>query len=757
MIIRKKMILPTLLLSILMLVSCQEKTPAFHSADEQKADSLLKLMTLEEKLGQMTQMCFSTITLDGSKSLDLNVDNFQDAVLNQHIGSFLSGSDSAARWVEFITSIQKLAIEETRLGIPLLIGIDHVHGANYVFEGTILPHNLTLGCSFDPEVARMAAYVTASETAPLGLHWNFAPVLDIGKNAYWPRLYETFSEDPLVTGRMGASFIEQYENMPSIDPVQLAACGKHFIGYSDPKYGYDRSPAEIPMQVLHEYFVPPFQQAIDAGVKTIMVNSGEVNGVPVHRSAFLLDTLLRQELGFEGVILTDIKDIERLVHMHKNAPDFKTGTLRCIEAGIDMYMACNAYTFIDVMQELVEEGKITEARIDESVRRILKLKFELGLFENPYPDTTQLHKIGSKENRDKAQEMAEKSIVLLQNDGALPLQPTQRILVTGFAAHSKKMINGAWTYDWQGIEEAHQPADMNTLYEVFSQQLGADQVIYHEAKGIDSAEEEKRFTQACQDADVLVITIGEEPYSEFEGNLPDLNLESSQLRLLDAAIATGKPVVAVIIAGRPRVFTQQADQCQAILFAGHPGIRGTDALVNIMTGKVNPSGKLSFSYPKYPGHVIPYYIKHAEYSRYWKHMPARPFLFPFGHGLSYNEFTYSNLTLSDTVIRTKDQTIIATVEIQNTGTGEADEIALWFIHDKVGETITRPMKKLQHFERLTIPGGIKQKASFTIKPLEDLVYPDARGKTILEDGEFDISIGGQRATFTLSTQKQERK
>lgn len=740
-----------LLLSLIILIcgGCVKQPKSYESPYERSADSLLSLMTLDEKLGQMTQMCFSTITLDGSKTLDLNVENFRDAILNQHIGSFLSGSDSAARWVDFITNIQEIAVNETRLGIPLLIGIDHVHGANYVFEGTILPHNLTLGCSFDPEIARMAAKITAIETAPLGLHWNFTPVLDVGKNACWPRLYETFSEDPLVCGIMGATFIDTYENLPDIAPVKLAACGKHFIGYSDPKYGYDRAPADIPMQVMYEHFVPSFKKAIDAGLKTMMINSGEVNGIPVHSSASLLDTLLRQKLGFDGVILTDIGDIMRMVKMHKNAPDFKTGTRMAIEAGIDIYMACKGYEFVDAMNELIDEGKVTEERIDESVRRILKLKFELGLFENPFPDASTIDQIGKPEHRDMAQEIAEKSIVLLQNDGTLPLQTNKKVLVSGFAAHSKKMINGAWTYDWQGIEEEMQPADMNTLYEAFKNKFDSNNIFLHPTKGINNAKEKEAFIAATKDVDVLIVTIGEEPYSEFEGNLPNLTLEKSQLNLLDAALETGKPVIAIIIAGRPRVFTKQADQCHAILFAGHPGTRGTEAIVNIITGKVNPSGKLSFSYPKDPGHVIPYYIKHSEYSMYWKPMPERPFLFPFGHGLSYNEFKYSNLTLSDTVITSPDQTITATVEIKNMDSGQADEIALWFISDKVGETVTRPLKKLQYFERISIPGGIKIKAQFEIIPEKHLAYPDKRGNMILENGMFDVIIDGKKVAFEL--------
>ena len=724
--------------------------PQVKSANNTSAriDSLVSVMTLDEKLGQMTQMCFSTITLDGSKSLDLNVDNFRDAIQRYHVGSFLSGSDNYEKWFAFITAIQKLAVEETRLKIPLIIGIDHVHGANYITEGTIFPHNLMLACSFNPAMVQNAARVTAIETAPVGLSWNFAPVLDVGKNAYWPRLYETFGEDPYLCATMGKAYIQAYENCPEIAPAKLSACAKHFIGYSDPKYGYDRSPSEIPMQALWEYFVPSFKTAFDAGVKTVMINSGELNGEAVHGSKFLLDTLLRQRLGFQGVAVTDIKDIERLVMMHHTNETQKEGTFRAIDAGIDMYMACNAYDFIKYVKELRAEGRISDQRIDTSVKRILKLKFDLGLFDNPYPSRELLTKVNTPKNQEVTQQVAEESIVLLKNENLLPLLGTKKIVLAGIGANSKKMMNGPWSYDWMGAPEEQQPASMKTLFTAMADEFGSKNVKHIPTEGINSDKERRKFICQAKKADIIVLAVGEKPYSEFMGNINDLTLDQDQLSLMDAAIETGKPVVIVLMEGRPRLFTQQARKVSAILFAGYPGTRGAEAITNILSGKVNPSGKLAFTYPFSAGHVIPYYYKPSEFNIYWREDKTLKNLFPFGHGLSYTQFEYSDLQLSDTIISNAKQTITATIKVKNTGNVDGKEAVLWFLSDEIG-TITRPNKLLKQADKALIAVGEQKTFTFTIHPEAILAYPDKNGMQILENGKFRLAIGGLSKEFYL--------
>ncbi len=729
-----------ILLQIPVFSQSKNSTSAVNYSVEKKTEDLLAAMTLEEKIGQMTQICFSTITLDGTKNLDLNVDLVRKAILEYHVGSFLSGTGSKEKWIKFITDVQRIAIEETRLSIPLLIGIDHIHGANYVDNATYFPHNLTLSCSFDTSVISNAALVTAIETAPLGLIWNFAPVLDVGMNPYWPRLYETFGEDPIVCAKMGKAFINRYQNCNSIQPVKLSACAKHFIGYSNPKSGWDRTPAEISRQKLYEDYVPPFRYAIDNGVKSVMINSGEVNGIPAHRSKFLLDTVLRQKLGFTGVVITDIKDVLKIVEMHAGAHNEKEATLAAINAGIDMNMVCNTYNFCQIMKELVAEGKIPEKRIDASVRRILRMKYELGLFKNPYPIPEKASHTGSEKHLKAAQHAAENSIVLLKNNGVLPLtSKQQKIAVTGFAANSKKMLNGAWTLEWLGAEEERHPKNMQTLYSAMKNEFPDKTIKWVKTPDADNKNALIDFTKQLAQYDAIVLTVGEKPYSEFKGNINDLNLCPKQQKIAHAAMQCEKPLIVILIEGRPRLINNIVNQSDAVLFAGYPGVRGAEALVNILSGTVNPSGRLSFTYPKYPAHCVPYYHKHSD-----KYHP----LFPFGYGLSYTNFTYSNLTLSDTVLLSADKTIIASVNVKNTGKNDGKETILWYISDKVGK-ITRPVKQLKHFEKITLKAGEEKTVFFRINPMETLSYPDQNGIPVIEKGGFTIQVENLQKSFNF--------
>lgn len=707
--------------------------PSADSA-ERKVEDLLQKMTLEEKIGQMTQICFSEITMGGDKNLEMNPDLFRDAIVNNHAGSFLSGTGPAEKWADFVYELQRVAIEDTRLGIPLLIGIDHVHGANYVDEGTMLPHNITLSCSFDTAVVSLAAQVTAVETADLGMAWNFAPVLDLGKNVYWPRFYETFGEDPLVCGVMGAAFIRTYQDPVYSEPYRLAACAKHFIGYSDPKSGWDRTPAEIPDQVMYEHHIPPFRDAIAAGVLSVMVNSGEVNGVPVHVSEWLLRGVLREELGFDGVILTDIKDIQKVYEEHHGAFSEKDATYRAIRAGIDVSMACNSYAFIDIMKELVTEGAISEARIDESVRRILRLKYHLGLFDNPYPRKDRFDRIGSEEHLAKAVQMAEESIVLLKNDNRiLPIgSGAKRILVTGFATNSKKMLNGAWTLEWLGAEEERQPGNMKTLFEAIRDEFPEAQVTLFET-GLDgSIDSEDAFLRACRQSDLVILSMGEQPYSEFRGNISDLNMTPEQKHLARLVTESGKPMVYVLIQGRPRLITDIEPFADAILFAGYPGQGGADAIAGILSGRVNPSGRLSFSYPLYPGHTVPYY--HKAFDRAQN-------LYDFGHGLSYSTFEYSNLGLSETNIANPDKPITVSFDITNLSDIPGKEVVLGFFRQEKGH-ITRPVRQLFHFSKIHLGAGETTTIEIPIHPTKTFSYPNENNEMILEKGVFTMMVGG---------------
>ncbi|MFW5877507.1 MAG: glycoside hydrolase family 3 N-terminal domain-containing protein [bacterium] len=701
-----------------------------------EVEELLAEMTLEEKIGQMTMICLSETTRGRDKTLELDEKRFSEFITRNHIGSFLSATGSSGEWKRFIDHAQKINMDSSRLKIPLIFGIDHIHGANYVYEGTIFPHNLMLACSFDTALISTIANNTARETAGLGLLWNFAPVLDLGKNALWPRLYETFGEDPYLCSMMGKSYVNAYENFETTSGHSPAACLKHFIGYSDPRSGHDRSPAEIPGQIMHEMFLPPFRAAINAGVHSIMVNSGEVNGVPVHISEKYLKEMLREELGFEGIILTDIKDIQKVVEMHKAVSSLEEAVTLSVKAGIDISMSCNDVRFYEILLEKVREGEIPESRIDESVKKILNMKYELGLFNDAFPADDFRHTKGEEINdhRERAYEAAVKSQVLLKNNGILPLTTGSDILVSGFAAGSKKNLNGAWTFEWLGAEESRQPEDMQTLAEALENVWdGAIKYIDPDLK-----EFEENFLKASGEVDALVLTIGEEPYSEFKGNINDLSMPESHQRLCELAFTTGKPVILLLIEGRPRLLNGIEKYSDAIIFSGYPGIRGGEAIASILSGNENPSGKLAFSYPENFLNFSPYNSKITR--------DYEP-LYPFGHGLSYTEFEYSDLELSDSIIN-EDQTIQLSIRVKNTGKREGEEVVLVFISDEHGK-ITRPRKELRRFLRVKLKPGEYQKLDFEIDPQKDLSYPDKNGKQILEPGTFMVYCGQLEEGFEL--------
>jgi len=712
-----------------------------------RANTLLALMTLDEKIGQMTQLCASSITLDGTKKLDLNVQKIREYILKQHVGSFLSGTGTAEKWVDFVRGIQEVAMNETRLGIPVLFGMDNVHGSNYTDEATMLPHNLNLGCTFNPALAEEAARITAIESADLGHIWNFAPVLDVGKNPYWPRLYETFGEDPLVCGTMGSAFIRSFQNCPEIAPYKLSACAKHFIGYSDPKSGWDRTPSEIPDQTLYETFVPPFKMAFDAGVKTLMVNSGELNGEAVHGSKRILTDLLRTELGFKGVILTDIKDILKMVEMHGAYANEEEATLASIQAGIDMSMACSSTDFCDILKRLVVQGKISKQRIDESVRRILILKFDLGLFEHPYPRKDRVSLIGSKNHYSKALESARQSIVLLKNEGfILPFKKeSQRILVAGQASNSKRIMNGAWTLEWLGAEELRQPRATKTLLEALKTAMPQKTFEWVDSMGVERKSSSEKIESSIQDwkqkaasSDAIILAIGEQPYSEFKGNINDLRLSPIQEELVLWANESGKPLILILLEGRPRILPKITSDKHAIIFAGHPGVAGAEALAEILSGKYNPDGKLCFTYPKSVGHCVPYNHKKSE-----KYEPA----FTFGHGLHFGEVLYSNLKIKDSLVSVSG-TVSISVQIENTSSLPVKESVLVFNQDEVGR-ITRPVSKLALFRKVPLNPGEKRVIDVELKASDLCSYPDKTGKIITEPGFHTISVGTVSLRFKI--------
>jgi beta-glucosidase len=721
---------------------------------------LLAQMTLEEKIGQMTQLANTAINPTGVQK-DVALDSAKVAVLvrNFHIGSFLNGEAvPAAQWVRFSAALQRISMRESRLHIPIIYGIDHMHGANYVSGTAIFPHNINLGATFNPELARQTARATILESADLGHHWVFAPVLDLGVNVYWPRFYETYGEDPLVAATLGAAFTKELQGNTEIAPYKVAGCGKHFLGYSDPRNGWDRTNALIPDQRLQEFFRPSFQAAIDAGLKSIMVNSGEINGEPVHASKAILTDLLRRQMGFKGVAVTDWEDIIRLVRIQKVAANEKEATWMAIDAGVDMAMTPYTTTFCRLVKELVQEGRLTQARIDLSAGRVLQMKDEIGLFDNPMPRADRLSRVGDPALRAQATAAARESVVLLKNDrNTLPLAPARvkRLLVVGPSADSRANLSGGWTLAWQGRPEAAYPKDVPTLVEALRReypQATIETLPYYTAGKLALTP----IAAAARRADAVVLALGERPYTEGLGNTSDLTLPNDQQQLVRTAQASGRPTILVMIGGRPNIIRTVAEASPAIIWAGLPGYGGGTALAEIISGTTNPSGKLPFTYPQFAGHTTNYHHDNNENSLDLSDFGAgfeqrgakykSSMLTEFGEGLSYTAYAYSGLALSDSVLASPTARLRATVRVANTGPRAGQEAVLWFITDEVGR-IARPVRQLRHFEKQPLAAGQSREFTFDIDPRRDLTYPDGRGNPQLEPGWYTLRVGSQTMRF----------
>lgn len=719
-----------------------------NAAIEKKIDDLLGKMTIEEKIGQMTQINNSEIVTNAQwgAGADLRIEIKADTsklgnmIRKYHVGSFLNGiAVSPETWYNFYKDIQEYNLRVSRLKIPVIYGIDHMHGPNYLEGATIFPHAINTAATYNNQFAADMAHVTAIETADLGHQWLFAPVLDVARTPLWGRFYETLGESPYVVSTMGSIFVKTVQNSKEIAPYKIGATAKHFFAYSDPKYGWDRGPVDISEQALYEFHLPSFKAAIDAGIKTVMINSGEINGEPVHASYWALTEILRDQLKFKGVAVTDWEDIIRLYRNHRIAENEKEATFKAISAGVDVAMTPYTTNFCDLMAELVKEGRISEERLDLSVSRVLRLKLELGLFDNPLPRNDRFNRIGSKENRAKALEAARESIVLMKNDKTLPLSPSgnANVLVAGPNANLKQPLAGGWTLRWIPAQEDIYPDSMLTVF-------GA---LQKEFPNVTLSENADDLKAKSQQADAIILALGEMPYSEGFGSILDINLPADQKELIRAAKSTGKPVIVVIIAGRPRLITDVYADCNAVLFAGLPGFEGAQAIAEIVSGKVNPSAKLSFNYPHSVNRLLPHNHKISEVQLAHE-IPNPISLAPFGTGLSYTTFEYSDLKLSDSTLTAANAEIKATVTVKNTGSRPGKEAVLWFLHDEVA-SLSRPVRDLKFYEKQLINPGESKSFTFTVKPVDHLTFPNKKGEPVLEDGHFTLMVGNLKTRFKL--------
>ncbi|MDB4949188.1 MAG: beta-glucosidase [Gemmatimonadetes bacterium] len=721
-------------------------SPAVEAAWRARVDSLLARMTLEEKVGQMTQVTLGVVAARGTPHRDsvrLDTAKLREAVVTRHVGSILNVEGAALSvpgWHDAVTQIQRAAMRDTRLGIPVLYGIDFVHGAGYTRGGTIFPQNLGMAATFDTALARRAGRVTADEAYASGLPWNFAPVLDVGRQPLWPRFYETFGEDPVLAAAMGRAQVLGMQGSG-----RVAATLKHYLGYSNPRSGHDRTPAYMTPREVRESYLPPFAAAVRAGALAVMVNSGEIDGEPLHASRYWLTDVLRGELGFDGVVVSDWQDILYLHTRHHVAPTPKDAVRMAIDAGIDMSMTPYDYQFADDLTALVREGAVPESRVDRSVRRILTMKARLGLFEHPYPDPLAAAEFATEASAETARRAARESITLLKNEGGvLPLAKDARILVTGPAAASLTALNGGWTYTWQGRDASQLPDGPRTLLEAMLRR-GRD-VRYVAGAGFDGEADLAAAGRAARDADVVVVAVGEDAYAETPGNIDDLTLPEVQLRLVEAVQAAGRPVVLVLVEGRPRIISRVADGARGIVMAYQPGMQGGDAIADVLFGDANPGGRLPFTYPRHANALTTYDHKPSEaLSSDGGPGGFRP-QFELGAGMGYTTFAYRGLALGAAEVRAGG-TVPVRVTVENTGRRAGDETVLLFTHQRYA-AITPPVRRLRAFRKLALQPGESRVVTFDLST-DDLRYVARDGRPVLEPGVFDVMVGGLTASFTV--------
>ncbi|SFG94060.1 beta-glucosidase [Pedobacter insulae] len=737
---------------------------------QQKVDALMARMTLAEKVGQMAQITLDVIgkgkdRFSSDEPFTLDDKALEKALVQYKLGSVLNTSNNRARtpqvWFNIIDKIQKTAMSKNKNGIPVLYGIDAIHGETYTAGATMFPQQIGQAATFNRVLVRQGAEITAYETRASSIPWAFSPLLDLGADPRFPRQWESFGEDPYVVSELGIQMVKglEGENNEISNPYKVASSIKHFLGYQVPLSGKDRTPAVISDQALIAYHLPSFKAAIKAGAKTIMINSGLINGVPVHANYKLLTKLLKGDLGFNGLVITDWGDIENLHTRDHVAKDHKEAVKIAINAGIDMSMiAYNYEPFCDNLIALVKEGKVKQERIDDAVRRILTLKFELDLFNRPTTHIRDYPEFGSKKFEQAAQNTAAESITLLKNsNNVLPLNKSSKILVTGPNANSMRTLNGAWTYSWQGEKVEEFAGQYNTILEAMQNKIGKENVSF--VPGVSYKMDGKYWEEysdqmeeaiaAAQNADVVLLCLGENSYTETPGNLSDLYLSDLQTEFAQKLAATGKTIILILNEGRPRVISKFEKKMNAIIQTYLPGNFGGNALVDILYGDVNPSGRLPYTYPQYPNALFTYYHKPSEarettegvYNYDADYNPQ----YQFGHGLSYTTFKYSDIKLSNNILK-KGENLTITVNITNTGKVSGKEAVLLYISDLVANDISPDVKRLRGFEKIELKAGETKTVSFKINS-DNIAYVNPANKWVTEAGEFSVQLADKKIKF----------
>ena len=734
---------------------------------EAKVEKTLAKMTLDEKIGQMLELNLDIMgTYDASGKWKLNETMLDTCISKYKVGSLLNAPGTRAatveQWQEWIRLIQKKSMKH--IGIPDVFGLDHNHGVTYTQGGTLFPQPINIAASFNTELARTGAQVTAYESRAANCPWVYNPVTDLGRDPRWSRIWESFGEDPIVNARMAEAEIMGYQGNDHnhLSRYNVATSLKHYMGYGAPFTGKDRTPAYIAPNVLREKYFEPFKAAVQAGALTIMVNSSSINGVPVHASYEYLTQWLKKDLNWDGMIVTDWADINNLFTRERVAKDKKDAIRIAINAGIDMSMDPYSVEFCILLKQLVNEGKVSQERIDDAVRRILRLKYRIGLFDEPNTGGKGYEKFGSQEHADMALRSAEETEILLKNEGVLPLAKGKKILLTGPNANQMRCLNGGWSYTWQGSKAEDLAEKYNTIYEALCNKYGQENVIldqgvtYNE-KGQYWEENEPQIEKAvaaAAQADVIIACVGENSYCETPGNLTDLWMSENQRNLVKALAKTGKPIVLVLNEGRPRLIADIEPLAKAIVHIMLPGNYGGDALANLLAGDANFSAKLPYTYPKEINSLANYDYKVSEevgtMAGAYNYDAKVSLQWPFGYGLSYTTFEYANLKV-DKANFTADDTLTVTVDVKNTGSRAGKEAVLLYSSDLIA-SIVPDNKRLRCFTKISLEPGETKTVTFTL-PAKDLAFVGADGRWTLEEGDFLLRVARLTAPTTCTKTK----
>ncbi|ANU62500.2 glycoside hydrolase family 3 N-terminal domain-containing protein [Muribaculum intestinale] len=723
---------------------------------EAAVESILSKMSLDEKIGQMTELSIDVLGDWKDGEFFLDPQKLHEAIAVYKVGSVLNApggptAQTPAKWEKLIGQIQEVSMKE--IGIPCIYGLDQNHGTTYTLGGVLFPQNINVGASFNPTLARRAAEITAYETRAANCPWTYSPTVDLTRDPRWSRVWENYGEDPLVNAIMGVQQVKgfQGDNPNKIGRHNIATSVKHYLGYGAPRTGKDRTPAYISPSDLREKFFEPYRACIEAGALTVMVNSGSINGRPVHANNELLTKWLKEDLNWDGMIVTDWADINNLYTREYVAHDKKEAIEMAINAGIDMSMEPYDLNFCTLLKELVNEGRVSQERIDDAARRVLRLKYRLGLFDTPNTYPKDYADFACDRHEQVALQAAEESEILLKNNGGiLPLKKGTKILLTGPNANSMRCLNGGWSYSWQGHLTDRFASKYNTIYKALVNKFGKKNIVLEQgvtypAEGAYHEENEpeiEKAVAAASDVDVIVACIGENSYCETPGNLSDLAVSENQRNLVKALAATGKPIILILNGGRPRIISDIEPLADGIVNILLPGNFGGEALANILAGDTNPSGKMPYTYPRHQAELTTYDYRVSEemdkMEGAYDYDAVVSVQWPFGYGLSYTTFKYDNLRCSHSEFGVNDN-LIFTIDVTNTGNCTGKEVVMLFSRDMVA-SLTPDNRRLRAFEKVELKPGETKTVTLPIKA-SDLAFVDYDGKWVLEKGKFRMQAG----------------